>query len=120
MKPKVLVRSLIAAGVISAVGAGAFSAGHWFPQEAAAANAPVAVATGSTASALLPDFTGIVERNGPAVVNISVTHDAKAEAHRRSLKDSTRTTRFLNSSASFPAPYRTAPCPSTAWDPDSL
>jgi serine protease Do len=83
MKPKVLVRSLIAAGVISAVGAGAFSAGHWFPQEAAAANAPVAVAVGSTASALLPDFTGIVERNGPAVVNISVTHDVKADAATR-------------------------------------
>jgi serine protease Do len=80
MKPKVLVRRLIAAGVISAVGAGAFSAGHWFPQEAAAANAPVAVAAGSTASVLLPDFTGIVERNGPAVVNISVTHDVKADA----------------------------------------
>jgi serine protease Do len=83
MKPKVLVRSLIAAGVISAVGAGAFSAGHWFPQEAAAANAPVAVAVGSNASALLPDFTGIVERNGPAVVNISVTHDVKADAATR-------------------------------------
>ncbi|TAK67036.1 MAG: peptidase, partial [Betaproteobacteria bacterium] len=80
MKPKVLVRSLIAAGVIAAVGAGAFSAGHWFPQEAAAANAPVTVAVGSTASALLPDFTGIVERNGPAVVNISVTHGVKAAA----------------------------------------
>lgn len=83
MKPKILVRSLIAAGVISAVGAGAFSAGHWFAQEAVAANAPVAVAAGSTASALLPDFTAIVERNGPAVVNISVTHDAKAEASTR-------------------------------------
>ena len=84
MKPNVLVRSLIAAGVISAVGAGAFSAGgHWFSQEAAAANAPPAVAMGSTASALLPDFTGIVERNGPAVVNISVTHDARADAATR-------------------------------------
>jgi serine protease Do len=83
MKPKVLVRSLIAAGVISAVGAGAFSTGHWFPQEAAAANAPVAVSTGPTASVLLPDFTGIVERNGLAVVNISVTHDVKADVAAR-------------------------------------
>ena len=80
MKPKVLVRSLIAAGVISAVGAGAFSAGHWFPQEATAATAPLAVATAPAASVLLPDFTGIVERNGPAVVNISVTHGVKAAA----------------------------------------
>ena len=81
MKPKVLVRSLIATAVISAVGAGAFSAGHWFPQEASAAAAPTAVATAPAANALLPDFTGIVERNGPAVVNISVTHEAKAEAN---------------------------------------
>jgi len=80
MNPKVLVRSLIAASVISAFGAGAFSAGHWYPQEAAAANAPVAVVNTSMASALLPDFTGIVDQNGRAVVNISVTHDIKAEA----------------------------------------
>ncbi len=81
MKSKFPVRSLIAAAVISAVGAGAFTAGHWFPQEATAANAPLAVATAPAASALLPDFTGIVERNGPAVVNISVTHDVKAAAN---------------------------------------
>ena len=80
MKPRVLVRSLIAAGVISAVGAGAFSAGHWFPREASAATAPVAATMSAPAGALRPDFTGIVERNGPAVVNISVTHDVKAEA----------------------------------------
>ena len=81
MRPKVLAKSVIAAAVISAVGAGAFSAGHWFPQEASAATAPLAVASAPAASALLPDFTGIVERNGPAVVNISVTHDAKADAN---------------------------------------
>src|ERR1017187_9527749 len=80
MKPKILVRSLIAAGVISAVGGGAFTAGHWFSQEASAATAQLADAAAPMASALLPDFTGIVEQNGPAVVNISVTHDAKTEA----------------------------------------
>ncbi len=78
MRTKVVARSVIATAVISAVGAGAFSAGHWFPQEASAATAPLAVAAAPAASALLPDFTGIVERNGPAVVNISVTHEAKA------------------------------------------
>ena len=83
MKPRLVVRSLIAIAIISAVGAGAFSAGNWFPREAKAATAPVAVASAPSASApmasaLLPDFTGIVERNGPAVVNISVTQKAKA------------------------------------------
>ena len=80
MKPRVLVRSAVAAAVISAVGAGAFSAGHWFPREASAATAPVAATMSAPAGALRPDFTGIVERNGPAVVNISVTHEVKAEA----------------------------------------
>jgi len=80
MKPKVLARSLIATAVISAVGAGAFSAGHFFTQEANAASAPLAVAAAPAASVLLPDFTAIVERNGPAVVNISVTHEAKEAA----------------------------------------
>jgi serine protease Do len=81
MKPKFPARSAIAAALIAAVGAGAFSAGHWFPQEANAAAAPTAVAAAPKAGALLPDFTGIVERNGPAVVNISVTHPARAEAN---------------------------------------
>ncbi len=81
MKPKVAIQSAIAAAVISAVGAGAFSAGHWLTREASAASAPVAAATTTPAGTLLPDFTGIVERNGPAVVNISVTHEAKAAAN---------------------------------------
>jgi serine protease Do len=111
MKPKVLVRSLIAAGVISAVGAGAFSAGHWFPQEAAAANAPIAVSTGSTASVLLPDFTGIVERNGPAVVNISVTHDAKAEATAQQFEGVDPNNPFFQFFRQFPGavPHGSAP-----------
>ncbi|MBE0621969.1 MAG: trypsin-like peptidase domain-containing protein, partial [Burkholderiales bacterium] len=81
MRPKVLVRGAIAAAVISAVGAGAFSAGHWFPRQASAASAPVAATMAAPAGALLPDFTGIVERNGPAVVNISVTHEVKTTAN---------------------------------------
>jgi serine protease Do len=81
MRPKVFVRTVIATAVLSAVGAGAFSAGHWLPQAAHAASAPLAVASAPVASALLPDFTGIVERNGPAVVNISVTHDTKTAAN---------------------------------------
>ena len=111
MKPKILVRSLIAAGVISAVGAGAFSAGHWFPQEAAAANAPVAVAAESTASALLPDFTGIVERNGPAVVNISVTHDVKAEGATQSFEGLDPNNPFFRFFRQFPGavPHGSAP-----------
>ena len=77
MKPKMFARRVIATAALSALGAGAFSAGHWFPREASAATAPAEVATAPATSALLPDFTGIVARDGPAVVNISVTHEAK-------------------------------------------
>ena len=78
MTSRLAVRSLIAAAVIVAVGAGAFFAGHSFTSEARAAAAPVALASAPAAHVLLPDFTGIVARNGPAVVNISVTHEQKA------------------------------------------
>ena len=80
MQPKSLLRSLIAAGLIAALGAGAFAAGHWMPQLAAAATAPTAATAAPGAAVLLPDFTGIVDRNGPAVVNISVTQDVKTSA----------------------------------------
>ena len=81
MKPKVFASNLIAAAVLSALGAGVFSAGHWFPQEAKAATGPAGRCMAPAAGTLLPDFTGIVARNGPAVVNISVTHEAKAGAN---------------------------------------
>src|SRR5512140_1657888 len=85
MKPRLVMRSLTATAVIAALGAGAFSAGHWLPREASAAAAPVTRASTPNANtpvvgALLPDFTGIVQQNGPAVVNISVTQKPKADA----------------------------------------
>ena len=111
MKPTILGRSLIAAAVISAVGAGAFSAGHWFPQEASAATAPLAVAAAPAAGALLPDFTGIVERNGPAVVNISVTHAAKAGANTPQLEGIDPNSPFFQFFRQFPGavPHGSAP-----------
>jgi len=78
LKQKMLVRSLIAAGVIAA-GLGGFA--KYDPtvfQQAAAAGAPAATTSPRPATvAALPDFTGIVEQNGPAVVNISVTNEAE-------------------------------------------
>ena len=55
------------------------------PVSAAFAAAPAAVSTQAvipTAAANLPDFTALVDRVGPAVVNISVMHAAK-EGQRR-------------------------------------
>ncbi len=80
MKQKILVRSLIAAGII-AVGTGAFAKydlSVFSPAVAASAPAAVVVASAQPAvAAALPDFTGIVAQNGPAVVNISVIDEAK-------------------------------------------
>ena len=116
MKPRLVVRSLIATAVIAAVGAGAFSAGHWFPREASAATAPVALASATnanapSASALLPDFTSIVQQNGPAVVNISVTQKSKAEPQVQQFGKVDPNNPFFQFFGQFPgmAPHNSAP-----------
>ncbi|MBI2318555.1 MAG: DegQ family serine endoprotease [Betaproteobacteria bacterium] len=80
MKAKSVVHSLIAAAVIGAFGAGVYSAGHSWISHASAASAPALAAAAPAANVLLPDFTAIVDRNGPAVVNISVTQNVKTGA----------------------------------------
>jgi serine protease Do len=80
MKQKTLVRGLIAAGVISAAVVGFSQAGLSLPSHVTGAVAqPLAAATAAApaASAQLPAFSWIVEQYGPAVVNISVTQEAK-------------------------------------------
>jgi len=75
----------VAAGIIAvagAFGAGLLSARQLGISEARAASAPTtlpAPSSTSTSAALLPDFTSIVARNGPAVVNVSVTQKASTE-----------------------------------------
>ena len=85
MKPKMLVRSLVAAGALSlAALAGVTSLGTNASQVFAAgpavvtapAQQPTANATvpaNTPVYAALPNFTSIVQQQGPAVVNISVT-----------------------------------------------
>ena len=77
MRRKMLVRSLIAAGMFSAAAAGGFVAQSTaFLHSAVAAGAQptaAAVAPQPGARVAVPDFTSIVEQNGAAVVNISVT-----------------------------------------------
>ncbi|WP_431131081.1 DegQ family serine endoprotease [Variovorax paradoxus] len=70
--PHALVIALATAGVIGAVGAGAYTS-------ARAVNAPTNTASVAPAAMVtLPDFSTITSRDGPAVVNISVTGTAKA------------------------------------------
>src|SRR5215470_4867800 len=71
MQQKVLVRSLIAAGLLTAAAAGYSLAGA--PSAAQpVASTPAATVAAPAATAQLPSFSWIVEKYGPAVVNVSV------------------------------------------------
>ena len=99
---KRLTLALCAAGVIGgAVGAIAVNNNNALASSAAAAApvpaylgvpvtaaAPVAAAPAPVAAGVaLPDFTGIVSRNGPAVVNIRVVGSVKAAAQGRGMPE---------------------------------
>lgn len=72
--PRALVLSLAAAGVIGAVGAGAYTSAR----AVAAPPAQAIAVAGSTAPVVtMPDFSTITARDGQAVVNISVTGTTK-------------------------------------------
>ena len=83
MKAKILTRSAVAAAVVIALSAG-YVAGHRnvpapeviSPAAAAMMPAEAAAKTG------IPDFSGLVETYGPAVVNISAKHVVKQTAMR--------------------------------------
>ena len=77
MKQKVLVRSLAAAGIVAALGLGGLQ--HFQPSTVHARTVETAPASGIPLSAL-PDFSKLVEQNGPAVVNISVSQNIKTGA----------------------------------------
>jgi serine protease Do len=77
MKPKTL-RAAVFAALIPAFLAGC-SASTAATQAGTGASAP-AVAAAAPATAGAPDFTHLVVQSGPAVVNISVTKEAKAQA----------------------------------------
>jgi serine protease Do len=84
MKQTMIFRSLIVAGVISGATLGGYIAHNSVPvQSAIAAGAPassVAVNAQPGARVAVPDFTSIVEENGAAVVNISVTGKGEKSA----------------------------------------
>ena len=78
MTRKVITASLLAAGFIAGA---ATTALHPISEWGNVAHANTPATTATTRSPVtLPDFTSIVERNGPAVVNISVTREAAGQA----------------------------------------
>ena len=81
MKQKVLTRTVIGAALAAALASG-YPLLHTTPINPAHASAvTAAVPTVNVPSAAaLPDFTGLVAANGPAVVNITVTQKAEKTA----------------------------------------
>jgi len=77
MKVRALIGSLAAAGVIAGAGAFAFHASLPVAASANAATSAIPVGAPAARPANLPDFATIVERNGPAVVNISVVQGTR-------------------------------------------
>ena len=82
MQGSTFKRSLLAVTLIAALGAGyAKLGGHAIsPADALPAAAAAAPAPAPRSASALPDFTSIVERSGPAIVNISSTGPSKTAA----------------------------------------
>ena len=81
MQANVLKRSAVAVAIAGAFALGGVAADRLLPSAAFAAVVPAVnpaapnVAVNAAPTAALPDFSGLVEQYGPAVVNISVTSD---------------------------------------------
>ena len=81
MTQRVIAVSLVAAGFLAGAGTAVLNPDKADPMIRSAHAAQAASPTQRSASpTLLPDFTSIVERNGPAVVNISVVQEMTATA----------------------------------------
>ncbi len=89
MQANTFKRSLIATAIVTAFGAGTVIAERATSiKPAAAAVQPATVGVANAAGTIaLPDFSALVANHGPAVVEISVTHDARS-ANGRFRRDS--------------------------------
>jgi serine protease Do len=81
MQSKIVPRSLAGAALAAALAGGYALHGRAQAAEPAAAPSTTEVPVAKPSAAALPDFTGIVQRYGPAVVNVSVTGTVKTAAH---------------------------------------
>ncbi len=84
MQASTFKRSAVALAVVGAFAGGTLIAGRVATIAPAGATAPLVAtvpATPETAAAL-PDFTGLVAKHGPAVVQISVVHEGRKTALR--------------------------------------
>ncbi|HLX23141.1 MAG TPA: DegQ family serine endoprotease [Usitatibacter sp.] len=77
MNARPVVRALSAVGVFTTLAVGASAVSSYFFSQARAETAPVPVTQSAPLVSGLPDFTALVDRYGPAVVNISVSGSLK-------------------------------------------
>ncbi len=78
MPRKVFKSAAVASALVAALAGGYAYRGRALASPAApAAEAPAAVSVAAPPAAALPDFSGIVQRYGPAVVNVSTTGTVK-------------------------------------------
>ncbi|MCV9986387.1 peptidase, partial [Burkholderia pseudomallei] len=84
MNTRILARGAVAVAVVAALSAG-YVAGtrHTDPQIITPAQAAALMPAEAAAKTGIPDFSGLVETYGPAVVNISAKHVVKQVASRR-------------------------------------
>ncbi|MGV2290966.1 DegQ family serine endoprotease [Trinickia sp. YCB016] len=87
MNTKILSRSAVAIAVAVALSAG-YVAGtrHTDPQIIQSAQAAALMPAEAAAKTGIPDFSGLVETYGPAVVNISAKHVVKQVSQRQSMQ----------------------------------
>jgi serine protease Do len=81
MQAKVFRKSAVALGVAGVFALGAMMADRVALPRAAAAPTAATMTAGPSAVAALPDFSALVEQQGPAVVNISVVQGTKTALH---------------------------------------
>ncbi len=83
MKTRFVVRSVMVVAVVAALGVGYFAGTRYIkPRPGTFAVAAAMMPAEAAAKTGIPDFSGLVETYGPAVVNISAKHTVKPSAQR--------------------------------------
>jgi len=107
MKYQTIVAGCVLAGLVALGGVGTTTGGFpWVRHARATTQTQESASTpGPLGPRELPDFTALVEQNGPAVVHLSVTRAMQPATDRRDLPGLPENDRFLSFSGAFR--YRT-------------
>ncbi len=104
MKARPVVRALSAVGVFTTLAVGASAVSSYFFSQARAESTPVPVTQSAPLVSGLPDFTALVDRYGPAVVNISVSGSLKVSQEEQQFPQLSPNDPFSQFFKNFPMP----------------